>query len=156
MAKTDLTAQRLRELLNYDADTGIFAWTSTGTGRRAAPGTMHNKGYLRITLDGRMYFAHRLAWLHVHGRWPFMQIDHINGIKTDNRLENLRDATPAMQQSNIRTNVWIEFGGRKQTASDWARELGMSSQQVITYRLSSGWSIEESLFNSRWKRPKKK
>jgi hypothetical protein len=156
MAKTDLSADELRELLHYNPETGMFSWTSTGSGRKASVGTLHNKGYLRVRLNRGFYYAHRLAWLYVHDRWPSQMIDHINGIKTDNRLVNLREATPAIQQSNIRTNVWIEHDGRKQIATDWAREIGHSSQQVITYRLSSGWSVEEALFNSPWQRPRKK
>jgi hypothetical protein len=156
MAKTDLSADELRELLHYNPETGMFSWTSTGPGRKTSVGTLHNKGYLRVRLNRAFFYAHRLAWLYVHGRWPHQTIDHINGIKTDNRLVNLREATPAIQQSNIRTNVWIEYGGKRKIVTEWAKDLGFSGAQVISYRLASGWPVEEALFNSQWQRPKKK
>jgi|SRR5262249_60934945 len=64
-----------------------------------------NKGYRRITLDGRQHFGHRLAWLHVHGVWPPDQIDHINGARADNRIANLRPATHQQNASNRRRGI---------------------------------------------------
>jgi hypothetical protein len=60
-------------------------------------GTSNGFGYLRITVLGKSYYAHRLAWFYMNGEWPD-QIDHINGIKSDNRIENLRNVT--VQQNN--------------------------------------------------------
>ena len=61
------------------------------------------KGYVQIMIDYKNYTAHRLAWLYVHGRWPYEQIDHINRIKNDNRIVNLREATNSENQINIQT-----------------------------------------------------
>ena len=105
MAKADLTAERLRELLHYSAETGVFVWRQF-RGRNAKLGDVasngHPSGYRFITVDGRSYAAHRLAWLHTYGAMPAKYIDHINGVRDDNRLENLRDVTPAVNKQNIK------------------------------------------------------
>jgi hypothetical protein len=90
-----ITFERLREVLVYSAETGIFTWrirvaNCVQIGQFAG---FNSGGYLRIRVDGKYYFAHRLAWLYFYGRFPDHEIDHINRIKTDNRIANLREAT---------------------------------------------------------------
>lgn len=68
-------------------------------------GTVEKNGYTVIKLAGKTYKAHRLAWLHVYGRWPVDQIDHINRVRTDNRLCNLREASRSENQINTRRLV---------------------------------------------------
>lgn len=115
MAKADLTAQRLRELLHYDPETGVFTWlvakgSAAPSGRRA--GTIH-RGYRRITINGVHHYEHRLAWFYVHGKWPTDQIDHENRVKDTNHISNLRPATHAEQQQNrgIRSNNTSGYPG---------------------------------------------
>jgi hypothetical protein len=102
--KTPLTQQRLRELLHYDPLTGLFTRLVAASNAPAgsAAGSLANIGYLRISVDGARYLAHRLAWLYVHGEWPQQEIDHINGDKIDNRIANLRDASRGVNCQNIR------------------------------------------------------
>jgi hypothetical protein len=57
-------------------------------------------GYIRIGINNKLYVAHRLAWLYVHGEFPESEIDHINGDRADNRILNLRKATPAENSQN--------------------------------------------------------
>lgn len=90
--ETELSSARLRELLTYEPETGLFKWkvstcNSVKVGQTA--GATHYRGYIRIRLDGFLYLAHRLAWFYVHGAWPG-HIDHRNRITSDNRIENLR------------------------------------------------------------------
>jgi len=103
MTKPALTAERLRELLHYDPETGEFTWRANrGGGVKAGDiaGTIStSKGYRNIWIGGN-YKAHRLAWLYVHGVWPEAQIDHINQNKADNRMENLRLVTHAENMQN--------------------------------------------------------
>ncbi len=105
---TVLTQARLRELLSYDPETGIFVWR-VKPARRIAAGSVAGcrrtvYGYVLIGVDGAIYPAHRLAWLYVHGVWPSEYTDHVNADRADNRLANLRECTPGENQSNRRRN----------------------------------------------------
>lgn len=103
-ARSALTAQRVKELLSYDPETGKLKWVSTGKGRRLdrVAGSPDRHGYLQTRIDGQIYFNHRLIWLHVYGEWPRNVIDHINGNPSDNRIENLRDVSRKVNQENQR------------------------------------------------------
>lgn len=90
-----LTQAELKILVNYDHDTGIFTWNKS---RKCAKpgvkvGTVGFNGYCHACLNYKKYYLHRLAWLYVYGEIPNSEIDHINRIKTDNRICNLRLAT---------------------------------------------------------------
>ena len=96
MAKKALvTAERLRELLSYDPFTGVFAWRNAkGTARAGdKAGSVNGDGYVYIRIDGRMYGAHRLAWLYVHGEFPANQLDHLDRDRANNALCNLQSVT---------------------------------------------------------------
>jgi len=101
MAKVDLSAARLRELLHYDAATGLFSWVQRRHAhRKDAPVGSWKGKYRRVKIDGTAYPLHRLVWLFVHGKWPCGVVDHINGDPSDNRIENLRDVTVAANIQN--------------------------------------------------------
>lgn len=107
MATANLTAQRARELLNYDPDTGIITWrVDVGRWGRIKAGTAtgspdHN-GHLRIQVDGTLYYSHRLAWLMTTGCWPTGDVDHIDGSPANNRFANLRDVPHQINTENRR------------------------------------------------------
>lgn len=93
MKENFLTAERLRDVLDYDSDTGVFRWKITGNRALSAgdrAGCIHPRGYVHIKIGHFSYAAHRLAWLYVHGTWPVRHLDHRNGVRSDNRLSNLR------------------------------------------------------------------
>jgi hypothetical protein len=101
-----LDAKRLREVLDYDPQTGAFTWKqNVARNVKAAQSAGNDQGtggYLRIRIDKRLYAAHRLAWLFMTGVWPTNQIDHINQNRRDNRFVNLRDCPRQANSHNRR------------------------------------------------------
>ena len=95
MATNLITQERLKSLLTYDPDTGEFRWRIKRP--RCTPGSVAGTptyhGYTAIKLDGVSYKAHRLAWLYETGAWPVSELDHVNRVRGDNRIANLRLAT---------------------------------------------------------------
>ena len=93
---------KLKELYSYDKDTGVFTRRIDVTYNAKAgdvAGSKLTNGYLALSVNGKQYLAHRMAWLYTYGELPDDSIDHINHDKTDNRIENLREVT---QQGNAR------------------------------------------------------
>jgi len=97
-----INSTRLREILNYDSETGIFTWKKSFHAPKigTVAGTTIKRGYITIGIDKKIYRAHRLAWVYIYDVWPNLGIDHINGIKTDNRICNLREATTSENMQN--------------------------------------------------------
>lgn len=97
-----LTHERLLEVLRYNKSTGLFTWRANLSRNRKGEraGTITSNGYVRIGIDGMQYGAHRLAILYVTGQWPECEVDHKNGVKTDNRWRNLRDVSTSVNQHN--------------------------------------------------------
>jgi len=101
-----ITQDRLKELLDYDPDTGIFVWkTRTSNSVRVGDvaGCSDGCGYTVIKVDKRLYRGHRLAWLYIHGTMPDDELDHINGDGMDNRIANLRQVTRRQNMQNLRS-----------------------------------------------------
>jgi hypothetical protein len=89
------TPDYIANLIHYQADTGKLIWR-VARPKGVRPGDeIKNKvnGYVRVSLSGRTYAAHRVAWLLHYGSWPDGQVDHINGVRSDNRITNLRVVT---------------------------------------------------------------
>lgn len=98
-----LSQAELRSQLHYDPQTGVFTRIGRTPHKNCKLGrTLGSKfknGYLMVTLAGRKYYLHRLAWLYTHGVWP-KEIDHINRDRTDNRITNLREVTRTQNNLN--------------------------------------------------------
>lgn len=103
--KRQLTAERLRELLSYDPETGVFVWCVRRRGVRLGmrAGTVNGRGYRQICIDGTIHLEHRLAWLYVHGEWP-VEIDHRDLSTANNAIANLRLATRVQNNGNKRAH----------------------------------------------------
>jgi hypothetical protein len=103
LCKIELTAERLREVLDYDKISGLFTWKYP-INNRIKVGDIAGyiaQGYWRISVDGKTYLGHRLAWLYVTGEWPVLHIDHEDTNRSNNAFKNLREATVAQNHFNI-------------------------------------------------------
>jgi hypothetical protein len=111
-----ITQERLKELFSYNADTGhltrkVARGPATGGVRAGCINT--TTGYRQIKIDYRLYQEHRLVWLFIHGSFPPDCLDHINGVKDDNRFDNLREATYSENNMNqgLQSNNTSGFKG---------------------------------------------
>lgn len=103
MGKLDLSAEVVRARFNYDPLTGSLTRKQVTHGYFVGSevGTTRTDGYRSAQVFGNRYMVHWLIWLHVHGRWPTEELDHINGARSDNRLANLREVTRMQNAQNI-------------------------------------------------------
>jgi len=124
-----ISREHLLEIFKYDPDTGVFTRVKrTGSRSTALPvGWVDNtNGYPHVQINGKKYAQHRVAFLYMTGRWPANQIDHRDGDRTNNRWDNLREATNSQNSANRsvqsnntfgRKGVYWHKGARKWTAS---------------------------------------
>jgi len=132
-----LTQKHLKSILHYNPDTGVFRWIERARGRKLShAGTIcKQQGYVKINYGGKIYRAHRLAWLYVHGIFPEAEIDHINHNRSDNRLKNLR-AVPSCENHKNRTIsrrnssgfngvCWMKGFGK------WASYIGVGGEKIM-------------------------
>ena len=99
---SELNSTQVHDTLRYDQKTGNFFWlVNKGKGKSGnIAGTTNADGYVIIRIGGKRYMAHRVAWFLVKGKMPDGDIDHINGVRNDNRIENLRDVSRAVNLQN--------------------------------------------------------
>lgn len=100
-----ITAEKVRELFNYDPDSGHLTWKLSSNRHKVGDraGSMHAMKIsprLKICIAGRFYLIHRLIWLHQTGAWPEHLVDHVNMNGLDNSWRNLREATNAQNNYN--------------------------------------------------------
>jgi hypothetical protein len=116
-----MNAETVRQLLQYNPETGEFFWNVSNRrgvsfGKKA--GGVGHHGYYFIRLDGKLYTAHRLAWLHFYGAWPEMDVDHIDGNPSNNSISNLRLATMSQNIANSKRSTRNTSGIK---GVSWAR-----------------------------------
>ena len=132
---TDLkqAAMLALEALEYNAETGKLYWRkSRGTKKAGSEaGAVNGKGYICVMLGGKGYQAHRIAWLLHYQKFPELDLDHINGIKTDNRISNLRQVTVRQNQYNQRkprVDNKSGFLGVSPFADKWMASIKINSK----------------------------
>lgn len=108
-----ITLEELKRVLYYEEDKGDLIWkVSNGKNTKVGDiaGSINPQGYRQINYNYRSYKAHRLAWFYYYGKWPDLALDHINGIKDDNRICNLREATAHENAMNRKLQINNESG----------------------------------------------
>jgi len=130
-----LTAEYLRSALDYNPETGVFTWkvARQGVKKGVIAGTTQASGYMRIKVDGRSYYAHRLAWLFYYGEWPKGPLDHKDRDPTNNAISNLRECTPVKNQHNS-TKSWgsSEYRGVcwNKKENKWVVRIGVNNKLI--------------------------
>lgn len=137
MKTNQLTQKRLKELLHYDPETGVFTrrWPRGAAKAGSVAGTPHNAGYLQIVIDSKHYLLHRLAVLYMTGAHPLADTDHKDGNRANNKWANLRVAdrsqngcNKAMQKNNtsgIKGVSWCS------AYSKWKAQLSFQGRRVL-------------------------
>ena len=117
--------------LDYNPLTGIFTWRVKVNSRAKAGAVAgsQSRGYWVIRVAGKLHGAHRLAWFFVYGEWP-KQIDHINGIQSDNRIANLRLATNAQNAQNSRCRNRAGFKGVSPKKGKWRATIKHDGRSI--------------------------
>lgn len=138
-----ITQARLKELLHYDPETGVFIRKAKQSNQMegAIAGGEDGSGYLRIRIDGKKYKSHRLAWLYMFGILPANKTDHINQNRSDNRICNLREVTDgdnsknASRRSDNRSGITgVYWSGVNQK---WAVQINDNGEQKFLGRYES-------------------
>jgi hypothetical protein len=144
--EVELDLELINMFLFYDKETGLFTWKRKYNNRNVGDSAGHtNKdGYIRISIFNGKYAAHRIAWVMEYNTYPKGQIDHINGNRSDNRIENLRDVSDRSNKFN-RTVVLNRFGvmgvHKPKKGNKYEARINLNGQQVTLGRF---YTIEEA------------
>lgn len=159
-----LTAERLKILLVYDREQGLFTWRETkGRARQGSvAGATDAYGYRVIRVDGKLYKAHRLAWLYEYGEWPEGLLDHINRAKDDNRIVNLRPVSQSgnMHNANRKSKSGVPGVRWREERNRWVAQIRVgyrnyvlgsfsTKEKAIDARLRAEHEMLSSLYISR-------
>jgi len=132
MSNLEFISAQLRKNFIYDPETGVFTRIRASGGAKIGdtprPGS---EGYVRIRLCSKTYAAHRLAWLWVYGELPAGEIDHINGIKSDNRISNLRDVSHDINTANLvapQSNNTSGYLGVTRYKKKWRAQISVNGK----------------------------
>ena len=132
-----MNQEELKKLFSYSEETGLFT-RLVRVSRRGKVGEnaghLISTGYVKIGIGKKYYLAHRLAWLYVYGHFPKNNIDHINGIKTDNRISNLREATFEENSRNVgitsRNNSGFKGVYFIKKRNKWATRCSVNKKEI--------------------------
>lgn len=153
-----VSRERLLELFQYDAKTGDLIRKVGRSGPKARAGDIagrvNDNGYIRVYVDGRPYSAHRLIWLMVYGDWA-KEIDHVNGIKSDNRIENLRSVTRSQNRMNVGAYSSNKLGIRgvswSKTNKKWKAQIQKDGKKIGIGYFSSIDEAKEAYIKAAYK-----
>lgn len=137
MTKQTITQSELKHFLHYCPKTGVFTrliTTSSNAKVGDIAGAIMPVGYRIISLRNQKWYAHRLAWMYVHGSLPDVEIDHINGNKDDNRIANLRAVTRKENGENLALRITNKSGFRgvywMKSRNKWCANIRHNHQKI--------------------------
>lgn len=152
-----ITLEELKEKHRYSRMAGVFE-KRVGSKRKGykwvlVGHVLDKSGYQVISVNGRSYLAHRLAWFYVHGEWPEMGIDHIDGDRLNNAIANLRLATPAQNSHNSQTPVHNKSGvkGVSFSGGRWTAQVAVNRRPVFMRSFKTKEEAEEAVRAAREK-----
>ena len=146
MSSTELSLEELKRILEYNPKTGLFTRKIDVNNcmARTIAGTERNDGYIYICINNVRVLAHRLAWFYVYGEWPKGHVDHINQMKPDNRILNLREASHAQNNINrpAQINNILGIKGIKRHGNKYIARL---NHNKVPYYLGLFDTLEEAI-----------
>ena len=143
--------KRLKELLLYNPDTGVFTRRLNTRNRFKAgqiAGSLTSKGYIDLSLDRKTYSAHRMAWLYIHGVEPVDQIDHINHNRSDNRLANIREVSASENSRNRSCYSRSSKKGGPLMGVRWDKDRGRWLAQIKIGGIAKHLGRHKDLFSA--------
>jgi hypothetical protein len=125
-----LTQQRLKEILSYNPEMGLFTWLASAGRAKVGDvaGTINGQGYRHIKIDGKKHLGHRLAFLYMNGAFPKEHTDHIDGNPANNRWSNLRECTRA---ENLQNKASHKNSSSKYPGVCWHKQCKKWKTQIM-------------------------
>lgn len=153
--KETKAAKNIHKYLKYDPDTGEFTWLKFRAGYIKPgdkAGSLRNDGYVHIKYNGRVFKAHRLAWYFTHGYFPENPIDHINCVKSDNCIKNLREVSHVcnLQNREVYTNNTSSITGVSyhKCRGKWRANIRLLNKQIYLGHYTSKLDAALARFNA--------
>jgi hypothetical protein len=130
-----LTYEEVKEMFDYDSEKGILIWKTRPINSKyligTVAGSLHSTGYVTIRIKKIEYKSHRIIWLLMTGKWPENQIDHINGIRNDNRFCNLREATGSQNNANTPRRINVSgYKGVSKERKKWRARISLNNKPM--------------------------
>lgn len=145
-----VTQEQLKELLEYQPESGEFVWLAAKSRRvkvGAKAGSLRRvNGYTTIRIDGQRYRSHRLVWLYSYGVFPEKDIDHVNGNRNNNCLENLREVSRSENSRNVRMKSNNTSGFTGASLVEKKRENGKIDKYWLTTWVDISGRYKQKLF----------
>lgn len=121
-----ITQELIKELFNYDSVTGNLIHKLTGK----LADSDQSKGYFKCYVKGKTLASHRVVWMWHYGDWPQNDIDHINGDRKDNRIENLRDVPHVVNMTNMQKTNKTGYEGVKASGHKFAANIKHNGRKL--------------------------
>lgn len=138
-----ITKDNVKELFDYDQNTGNLIRRSTG--RKAD--SPQSKGYLKVNYKGAIYASHRIVWLWNYGAWPEDDIDHINHVRTDNRIANLRDVPHIENMKSVKRDNKTGFEGVKFSGNKFTSHIKTNGKKLHLGTFDTAKEAHEAYVN---------